>query len=76
MIISLNFDVGAGPYLLLPPVGVATRAVLQDVPVAILLDLERHAAVDTLVARRNGIFVHNGECAHLKQFLDLLVTGT
>ena len=44
---------------MLPAVGVATCVILQDIPVAILLDLERHAAVDALVARENVILIHN-----------------
>jgi len=47
----------------------------RDIPVAILFDCVRHAAVDILVAGRNIILVHNEENAHLKQFLDPLVAG-
>jgi len=53
---------------LLPSVSVA----IQNIPVAILLDLERHAAIYTFVTGRNIILIHNEERAHLKQFLDLL----
>jgi len=60
---------------LLFTVGIATCAILQDIPVAILLDLEKHASVDTLVAGRNVTLIHNKEYAHLKQFFDLPVVA-
>ena len=59
----------------MPTVGVATRAILQDIPDAILFYLERHAAVDALVPGRNVILIHNKKRAHFKQFLNLLVAG-
>jgi len=46
-------------YLLLPAVRVAACAILQNIAVVISLDLDRHAAVDALVATRNVILIHN-----------------
>ena len=44
-----------GSYLFLTTIGIATCDILQDIPIAILLYLERHAEFDTLVVGRQGV---------------------